>query len=96
MPDFDPDRPMPWEPGGYSKTLEACRRQTTGMFAWPPHIKCRQCKESLRQRHGLTPQGQALGWLLRGFGPFCFWCNLDAWQAWKRGLYRGKTALNGW
>jgi hypothetical protein len=94
-PDYDPERPMPWNPGGYSPTVVMAQQKRSGMARWPAHMKCAQCGELLRARHGLTPQGHALGWLLRGFGPYCYWCNLNAWQSWKRGMFHGLTPLNG-
>lgn len=93
---FDPERPVPWQPGGYSQTQRMAEEQRSGMARWPAETRCRYCGESLSKLHGLTPQGHALGWLLRGRGPWCFWCNLKAWDAWKRGLYFGKTELNGY
>lgn len=93
---FDWERPLPWDMGGYSPTTVANEKQHTGMMKLPPTARCEYCHEPLAKLHGLTPQGQALGWFLRGKGPWCYGDNLRAWEAWKRGLYFGKTALNGW
>lgn len=94
---FDWDRPIPWEPGGFSPNAERDKKQRTGMARWPAWMLCRHCGELLAKKNGgLTPQGHSLGWLLRGYGPYCYFCNLDAWQAWKRGLFHGLTDQNGW
>jgi hypothetical protein len=92
---FDPERPLPWQPGGYAQTERMVSQQRTGMARWGPQQRCQHCHESLAKKHGLTPQGNSLGWLLRGFGPFCYPCNLDAWDAWKKGMFHGKTEQNG-
>ena len=93
---FDWERPLPWDLGGFSPTLKAQQAKASGMCRWPATTKCRQCGELLAKKNGgLTPQGHALGWLLRGFGPYCYFCNLDAWGAWKRGLFHGLTETNG-
>lgn len=92
---FDPERPMPWQPGGYGLTERMVAQQRTGMARWPATTRCKYCGELLSKKHGLTPQGHALGWLLRGEGPWCYDDNLRAWEAWKRGLYFGKTEQNG-
>lgn len=94
-PDYDPDRPSLYGPGGYSPTKVMLDQQRSGMARWPATTRCKYCGELLAKKHGLTPQGNALGWLLRGEGPWCIVCNHLAWQAWKRGLYFGKTEQNG-
>jgi hypothetical protein len=93
---IDPTSPFPLELGGYSPQTVKNQSQRTGMARWGPNQECRHCHELLRVKHGLTPQGHSLGWLLRGFGPFCYGCNLSAWDAWKRGLFHGMTELSGY
>lgn len=94
--DYDPERPIPWQMGGFSQTQRMAEEKRTGMARWPANTVCAYCHEPLRKKHGVTPQGHALGWLLRGYGPFDYWCNMEAWNAWKRGLFHGLTELNGW
>lgn len=93
---LDPNSPFPLELGGYSPNTVRNHKQRTGMARWHRDQKCRHCHELLRAKHGLTPQGNSLGWLLRGFGPFCFACNLDAWSAWKKGTFHGMTENSGY
>jgi hypothetical protein len=93
---YDPNRPFPLELGGYSPQAVRNHQQRSGMARWPATQECQHCHEPLRKKHGLTPQGHTLGWLLRGFGPFCYPCNLDAWQAWKKGMFHGMTDNSGY
>ena len=93
---IDPYSPFPLEVGGYSPQQVRNHNQRTGMARWHKDQKCRQCGELLRVKHGLTPQNNSLGWLLRGFGPYCYPCNLDAWSAWKKGLFHGMTENSGY
>jgi len=58
-------------------------------------VQCKYCHESLKKKHGQTPQGHILGFYLRGEGPWCLDHYLAAWDAWKRGLYYGKTDISG-
>lgn len=91
---FDPQRPMAWG-DGFSPTALKNERVRTGMARLPLSAKCKYCNESLVKKHGRTPQGNALGFFLRGEGPWCLEHYHAAWAAWKRGLYFGKTELNG-
>ena len=94
--EFDWERPIPWSVGGYAPTAVQANKVKTGMARLPLTAVCKYCNESLVKKHGTTPQGNALGFYLRGEGPWCLAHYLEAWGAWKRGLYFGKTALNGW
>lgn len=99
LKEYDPERPMLWEPGGWSPTVQAAEKVRTGLVRLPAHARCRYCHGYLSRKSmggGLTPQGEALGWFLRGEGPWCLEHYHYAWQCWKRGLYFGKTELHGW
>jgi hypothetical protein len=93
---YDPNSPFPLELGGFSPQQVRNERDRTGMARLPATAKCEYCHESLVRLHGKTPQGNALGFFLRGKGPWCLTHYHAAWAAWKRGLYYGKTELNGY